>query len=214
MFKQWSAVVCLALALGPLAAEASVVTYAGAGFRIPATGTAGLNSSSIAVGDLGTLSNVKVTLNSLTHTASGDLAISLTNGSLTVDLVRNLGVNAGLTMCIGAVGCLADYNGTYAFDDSYASTLWSASGNPVPSGNYRASSTEGAASSLSLFDASLMAGTWTLVIDDQVLGDVGQLGSWQLELSSADGSSVPEPGSMALVGLAFAALMTVRRRQT
>jgi hypothetical protein len=47
-----------------------------------------------------------------------------------------------------------------------------------------------------------------------VLGDVGQLGSWQLELSSADGSNVPEPGSMALVGLAFAALMTVRRRQT
>ncbi len=56
------------------------------------------------------------------------------------------------------------------------------------------------------------AGDWTLKISDNAGADTGSVSAWSLDLTASD-AQVPEPASIALVGLGLAALgLGLRRR--
>jgi hypothetical protein len=65
-------------------------------------------------------------------------------------------------------------------------------------------------SSGSVFNGMDPNGTWTLRIVDGAAGDTGTLGSWS---AAGTYAAVPEPATMAVLGLGAAALLRRRRRK-
>lgn len=189
----------IALVAG-LTAAASAADYNGAGFVIPDNSPAGA-SSSIVIGDAGNLVDLNITLNDITHTWVGDLIITLSNGSTSVDLVNRPGVPDQ-----GTVGWAYNLNGDYTFDDAAGTTNW----DNVNGGVQDSAFTIGSGSyipfsALSAFNGASLAGTWTLSISDNAGLDTGALGGWTLS------ATVPTPSSMALLGLG--GLVATRRRR-
>jgi len=197
-------------------------TYSGTGGSIPDgtvfVSTPGVFTSDIVVPDIFLISDVTVRLFGLTHGFVGDLRVSLTNvGTGTeVFLFRQVGQNAVTHSCAGnpipGASCTSDLSGTYAFNDAFAGDFWAASGtSPLPPGNYFPTGGNGVATSLNAgFAGLLSSGTWRLTIGDYEPQDVGNLGSWELELT---GSGVPEPSTAWLLVSAAAALGFYRRRR-
>lgn len=193
--------------------RAGVITQVGAGFGIPDGNSAGV-SSDIVISDAFTLTNVRVTLNDLSHTWIGDLIATITH--------VGTGTTLSLFNRIDSGNESSDFDGDYAFDDSFTTNLWTVasglgSNTAVPTGDYYAT---GAGSSakvfLSAFNGQSTAGTWRLNISDRSAGDLGSLGSWSVALTYAEttAAAVPEPST--LVSAAMAGLVglgvTLRRR--
>ena len=182
-----------------LPASAVTFTGTGAGFNIPDNNATGA-SSTIVVPDSFSITDITVTLNSLTHTHLGDLIATLTH----VDT----GTTVSLFNRIGQGDDGSDFNGTYSFNDAFTRNLWSvaASGGPsfvIPSGNYFPT---GAGSStlvpmLTSLSGELSSGTWRLTISDNGSGDTGALGSWALNLQGNPSSPVSVPESTSGLGL-------------
>ncbi|NCS13392.1 MAG: proprotein convertase P-domain, (modular protein) [Microcystis aeruginosa G13-09] len=177
-----------------LPASAVSFTGTGAGFNIPDNNATGA-SSTIVVPDSFSITDITVTLNSLTHTYVGDLIATLTH----VDT----GTTVSLFNRIGRVNIFADssnFNGTYSFNDAFTGNIWAvaASGGSsfvIPSGNYFPT---GAGSStlvpmLTSLSGELSSGTWRLTISDNEQLDTGALGSWALNLQ---GTPIPESSSV------------------
>lgn len=184
------------ITLAGLAGTAAAQSYNGAGFVIPDNNPAGATSQ-IVIGDAGTVQDLTVTLTGLSHTWVGDLIITLSNGSSTIDLANRTGSTGSST-----VGFSWNLGGDYTFDDA-AATSWEDFGNPgsgnvLPSGSY---TPEG---SLASFNGGSLAGTWTLFISDNAGLDTGSFGGWTL-------TNVPAPGALALLGLG--GLAAGRRRR-
>ncbi|NCR36231.1 MAG: proprotein convertase P-domain, (modular protein) [Microcystis aeruginosa S11-01] len=177
-----------------LPASAVSFTGTGAGFNIP-DGNATGASSTIVVPDSFSITDITVTLNSLTHTYVGDLIATLTHvdTGTTVSLFNRIGRGSG-------GGDSSNFGGNYSFNDAFTGNLWAvaASGGSsfvIPSGNYFPT---GAGSStlvpmLTSLSGELSSGTWRLTISDNVAQDTGALGSWALNLQ---GTPIPESSSV------------------
>ena len=138
--------------------------------------------SNISVSGVTNTSNkVTVTLNGFSHTYSGDL---------TIVVVSPTGQSVAL---IGNAGGSNGYNGgSYTFDDAAATTVTGSGGIILP-GTYRASgggSDVDAPAPSSPYGSSLGAlgnlvnGTWSLYVDDQSGGDIGQIaGGWTVNFA-------------------------------
>lgn len=193
MSKFLAASAGLALAASALAGN----SYNGTGFAIPDNAPAGANSV-INVADSFSIANVSVTLNNLTHTWAGDLIATLSNGATTVTLVNRPGQVGG-----AGFGSSSDFGGNYTFADGGADLSANLGGGGtfvIPSGTYAP------VGALSAFNGQNSAGAWTLNISDNAGGDLGNLGSWTLNLTA-----VPTPGAAALLGLAGVAGLRRRR---
>ncbi|MDA0803410.1 MAG: proprotein convertase P-domain-containing protein [Planctomycetota bacterium] len=167
--------------------------------------------------DAGTVDGIDfVSLVGFSHAYCGDLGAQLrhTAGGLTVsvDLFERIGYPSS-----GIYGDSSDFLGTYSFADSSFSSIWSAAAgvgatSPIPNGAYFASRDGGIRVNFKhAFDGMEAAGTWELVITDYQQDTSGQLGSWQLSVST----TVPAPGALSLMGaLAWGGRRRARDRRS
>lgn len=195
------------LALIGLAGSASAAVWSGAGFIIPDNVPAGTTSVIAVSGDTSSITAVEITLTDLRHTWVGDLVATVTSpGGTTFTLFSRIGATT-----VGGVGDSSNLGGNYSFSDSAAGDIWAeaaagATGYVMLSGAYR--TTDALSSTATSMNAAFAGedsnGNWTLTIADNAGADLGDLGSWELNI-------VPTPGSLAVLG--FAGLAAGRRRR-
>ena len=148
-------------------------------------------ASTLNVGSHIFITDVNVLINSITHTFDNDLDIFLispfgTQVELSTD---NGGGNDNFTNTV--------------FDDAAATSI--TAGAAPFTGSFRP---EGL---LSAFNGQDAFGTWTLRVTDDAGLDVGSLNSWGLDIEGR--TTVPEPSSLAILGIGLAGLATMRRKQ-
>lgn len=136
---------------------------------VPPVGTSGTTFSNLTVPDAGQITDVTVSLQ-IDHTFISDLEISVISPQSTepvlVDNVGGSGDNFG-TGCSPPNFILDDAAGT-SVTTYTAGTAGTFSPFPDP---------------LSFFDGEDQFGNWTLVVNDQVGGDSGQLNCWCLTIT-------------------------------
>ncbi len=204
--RRWTLALTVALLLAALLplppAQAATATFSNpASITIPATDTDGPANpypSTISVSGLsGTITQVTVTLNSVSHTYPGDLYVLLVSpGGHTTLLMADAGENPDIVL------------GTLTFDDFAAQAI--PEGGPVVSGTYRPSDWDSSSDSLAapaparpyggtlgVLNGSDPNGTWSLYVWDDSSGDIGSIGGgWSLTITT----SVPvAPGTSPLV---------------
>jgi len=168
--------------------SADTLFYNGAGGALPDEANF---SSTITVPDTFSITDVDITLNSLTHTFFSDLEIFLGHGGQEVMLFNHEGGSS-------------DPNGAFTFDDEAATSVAAIN---TAGGSFRP------VQLLSAFDGASSAGPWTLRISDTAAADSGSLGSWTLALHTP---GIPEPATWAMMLVGFgglgALMRTARRR--
>ncbi|NCR58213.1 MAG: proprotein convertase P-domain, (modular protein) [Microcystis aeruginosa LL13-06] len=189
-----------------LPASAVSFTGTGAGFNIPDNDATGASSTiTVPTSSNFLITDITVTLDSLTHPWIGDLIANLTYvpTNTTVSLFNRIGL-----VSFGASDA-SNFGGNYSFNDAFTGNIWAvaASGGSrsfvIPSGTYFPT---GARSStlvpmLTSLSGELSSGTWRLTISDNGSGDTGALGSWALNLQGNPSSPVSVPESTSGLGL-------------
>jgi subtilisin-like proprotein convertase family protein len=169
---------------------------------IPATGTGATTGapanpypSNIAVAGVGgTVTNVTVKLNSLSHTFPNDIDILLVGPG---------GQNAIIMSDVGGIGPGAT-GVTLTLDDAAATALPAAG--PLVTGTFKPTNTgtgdlfpapapaPAGGSALSIFNGTSPNGTWSLFVVDDQGGDVGSIaGGWELTITTAAPTPTPSP---------------------
>ena len=147
----------------------------------------------------GTITDVNVTLNNLTHSFPGDLDVLL---------VGPQGQKVLLMSDVGGTVDVTDVD--LEFDDEAAAELASPTG--VTSGTYRptnqsngdvfpapAPDASSAGSSLSVFDGTDPDGTWQLFVIDDAATDGGAFGKWDVRIETSTTSN-PYPAQLQVSG--------------
>lgn len=194
---------------------------------------AGISISDIVIADPGVITSFNsLTLDTLEHTAIGDLIFELTHVD-TATTVIFLQRTRKFDLTVG-YGSAVDLSGNFTFTNNMASTfdtadsIWCAafdaevtnSGSGIINGGtYAASSnyfggTEAASyrpSDFSDFDGESIAGTWRLTVRDEATNDFGTFAGWSFNVSV---TGVPEPASLTILfmGGLVAVVTFVRRR--
>ncbi|MFB9067280.1 proprotein convertase P-domain-containing protein [Pseudofulvimonas gallinarii] len=152
---------------------------------IPDSSPAGLNNA-LTVSDTGTVDDLRVKLD-ISHTWVGDVKVTLTKGSTTIDLYNRPGVPASAYGCSGGdiTTTLSDAATLSVQTDCQNATP------AFPAAEYRP------AQPLSAFNGQSLAGTWTLNVSDNAGGDTGTLNSWCL--LPGEGSGPAGTADLALV---------------
>lgn len=152
--------------------------------RIPTSGTSGSRTFTITVSGIGTSIWDVDAITNLTHTACADLDITLTSPA-------------------GTVVTLTTDNGG-SLDNVFNGTLWDDQANPA--GQVPYSSNNGVASDHAYVNNTLASplvpeeamgsfigedpnGVWTLKITDDSFGDIGNLASWSLNITTLGAST-------------------------
>jgi len=154
------------------------------------TGTAGaaLNSEIVLASHF-TVGNVTVSLNNIQHTWVGDLKARVELETTAVIASTSLFDRVGRYTTSTGCGSSAKLTGTYGFDDSAATSLWTSTavGTYHPVGPRTSSTVDGftflEAAPAAGFSGADTAGKWRLVITDSANGDVGTITSWTLTLT-------------------------------
>ena len=189
--------------------------------------TPGLISSTITPSTGGMMVTMfnSVTVFGLNHTWGGDVQISLTNGSNTVNLVHRIGSantgfnNFGDSSNYGSDGTTGLTGRDYTFVNSGGGDLLAAfvaagATVGVAAGTYDRSEHAFATApgntglDFTVFNGAAADTDWTLSVRDWAGGDTGSFSGW-----SFNADVVPEPGSMAALVIGLGALAARRRNR-
>ncbi len=195
-------------------------TGSAAGGAIPDNDAGGLstvvNVSGAAAG--ATITDVEIIVDGLTHTWVGDLIFSIQSpDGTTADLINRVGDDSAVA---GGFGDSSDLGGTYTFSDD-GGDFWGAAiavdgATAIAPGDFAATSvgvgtaTAGTPVNLaSVFNSATANGNWTFFISDNGAGDTGTFTNVTINLET---TAVPEPASVAVLGLFGLGLISRRRR--
>ena len=126
----------------------------------------------------------------ITHSYDADLVLSLSHGGTTVLLSNRQGGSGGANY----TGTVFDDEADIGIDAGYAYAPYTGSFRPEEA--------------LAAFIDQDIFGDWTLTMTDSEAGDAGTLNNWGIT------AAVPEPASLALLGLGLAGFVTARRRRS
>ncbi len=175
-------------ALGAAAAQAAVVTtYTSTRVPVAICDTCTVTST-LTVDSHGRILDVDALLD-ITHSYDADLVLRLSHGATTVLLANRQGGSGGANY----TGTVFDDQADIGIDAGYAYAPYTGSFRPEEA--------------LAAFIGQDIFGDWTLTVTDSEAGDAGTIDAWGIS------AAVPEPASLALVGLGLLGLAVPRRRK-
>ena len=140
---------------------------------IPDNNSSGVSTDIVISDQPGAVSNLEVRLN-ISHTFIGDLIVSLSNGTNSIDLL-NTPLNSSENSC-------SSNDIDVTLSDSATSPINEGSCNDLSSAQ---AFTSGAVLSplgqLTIFNGDDVNDTWTLTVSDNVGADIGTINSWSLD---------------------------------
>lgn len=200
-------ILALAFVIVSAASYAVTYSYSGPTVGIPDANPSGVSISINGVPSLSVINSVSITA---THSWAGDLIATLTNDTSAQTVIlfsRPSYLGSGF-------GDSSDLAGTYTFQAVGADFVAAAAGTtaPIPVGAYRSSNGSATINTdlgaNGFFAGAQAAGNWTLKVTDNGGGDTGSISAFSIE-----GSPVPEPTTMAALGLGLAAIARRRRNK-
>lgn len=199
---------CLAVLLSG-AARAGMITYTSLDVPkpIPDYNSPGITSN-LVVTDGFLIGDLDLIFDELLHESISDLRIELTSPAGTTALLVQAAAQRGILTGLGSRDNFIDT----IFNDQAPTNLADAFFDNH-TGSYNIAHDSVGSSPLAAFNGENAQGTWVLRISDQASRDVGVLNRWSLRFTSAgDVAPVPEPSSVALLGLGACGLWIVRRK--